>query len=478
MTRNRTRPAAVIAAAVLVVSCAAAVAVQQAGPAETPKAAPAPPAQKPPAEPAPLEKVPDASQAPTPAQPAATAPATAPAPTTAPATTATVDVRAFGAKGDGAADDTEAFRAALATVAEKGGVVSVPAGEYMIKTHLEVPPGVTLEGAWRAPTAKAPRLGTTLLAVEGAGAETGPAFITLGASATLKGVTIFYPNQKPDPITAYPWCVSAGGENVSVIDCLLVNPYQGLDLGSKPSGRHYVRNLYGQPLRRGISVDKCFDVGRIENVHFGPFWNWEDKMQQWQTSNGEAFIFARSDLQYVQNTFCYGYKVGYRFIKSADGATNGNLLGVGADASHIAVLVEATQGQALLIGNGQFVSFTGDKPAHVVVGEAHSAVVQFQNCAFWGLAHQVARVAGTGTVSFNNCNFVEWSNGVPAIDLSGGDLIVNGSVFQKPFPQAILQGKAQSAVITSNRLAGPLTVDNPAKAALQAGLNVEKKPAQ
>jgi hypothetical protein len=88
----------------------------------------------------------------------------------------------------------------------------------------------------------------------------------------------------------------------------------------------------------------------------------------------------------------------------------------------------------------------------------------------------VARIAGTGTVSFNNCNFADWSAGTPAIDLSGGDLVVNACVFQKAFPQAVLQNKAQSAIITSNRLAGPLSVANPSKANLQAGLNVEKKP--
>jgi len=420
------------------------------------------------------------SAKPTPAA-AASAPATAPttAPTTAPAGSATsADVREFGAKGDGTTDDTHAFGAAIAAVAQKGGVVSVPAGEYLIKSHLDVSPGVTLEGVWRSPRAKGQRLGTTLLAVEGAGAEAGTAFITLGANATLKGITVFYPDQKPDKITAYPWCVAAAGENVSVVDCLLLNPYQGLDLAGKPSGRHYVRNLYGQPLRRGISVDKCFDVGRIENVHFGPFWNWDDKTQAWQTANGEAFTFARSDWQYVQNAFCYGYRVGYRFIKSADGATNGNLLGVGADATHNAVSIEASQGPALLIGNGQFVSFTGDKPTHVVVADANAGVVQFQNCAFWGLSYQVARIGGTGTVSFNNCSFIEWSNGAPAIDLSGGNLIVNACVFQKPFPQAVLQNKAESAVITSNRFAGPASIANPANAALQAGLNVEKKPAQ
>ena len=414
-----------------------------------------------------------------PAQPPATATAPNPAPpATAPATPAsTVDVRTFGAKGDGTTDDTEAFKAAMTAVAAKGGIVSIPVGDYLIKTHLEVPPGVTLEGVWRSPTAKTAKVGTTLLAVEGAGNETGAPFISLGANATLKGVTVFYPEQKPDKITPYPWCVAAAGENVSVIDCLLLNPYQGVDLAGKPSGRHLVRDLYGQPLRRGISVDKCFDVGRIETVHFGAFWNWTDPVQKFQTANGEAFIFARSDWEHVRDTFCFGYRVGYRFVKSADGASNGNLLGVGAEATHTAVSIEATQGQAMLIGNGQFVSFTGDKPTHVVVGEGNGGVVQFQNCAFWGLAHQVARINGTGTVTFNNCNFIEWSNGMPAIDLSGGDLVVTGCVFQKGFPQAVLQGKAQSAVITSNRLAGPFSVANPANANLQQGFNVEKKPA-
>lgn len=424
-----------------------------------------------------------ATPGPKPATPAAAAPATAPttAATTAPAIQpapegTTADVRAFGAKGDGAADDTEAFRAALTAVATKSGTVTVPPGEYLIKTNLSVPPGVSLEGTWRAPVVRGQRFGSILLAVEGAGAETGTPFISLGAGATLKGITVFYPNQKPDGVVAYPWCVAAGGEGVSIVDCLLLNPYQGLDLSTNRSGRHYVRNLYGQPLRRGVSVDKCFDVGRIENVHFAPFWNWDAKLEGWQTANGEAFTFARTDWQYVQNTLCYGYRVGYRFIKSADGAVNGNFLGVGADATHTALLVEATQGP-LLVGNGQFISFTGERPTHVVVGEGNSGTVQFHNCAFSGMVYQVARLAGTGTVAFSNCNFMEWSSGVPAIDLSGGNLLVTGSVFQKPFPQAILQNKAESAVISTNRFAGPAAIENPANVPIQAGMNVERKPA-
>lgn len=393
-----------------------------------------------------------------------------------------VNVRDFGAKGDGVTDDTAAFQAALDSLADRGGTVVVPAGTYMIKSHIRVPNNVTLEGVWKIPTAFQHMRGTILLAVEGEGSEDGPAFITLGVNSTLKGITVFYPNQKPDAVKPYPWCIAgAGGDNSSIIDCLLVNPYNAVDFGSRPSGRHYIRNLYGQPLRRGIFVDKCFDIGRIENVHFWPFWTWDEKsgIREWLAENAEAFIFARTDWEYVFNTFCFGYKIGYRFIQSKDGAANGNFLGIGADATNIAVLVEQTQPPGLLITNGEFVSFQGKDPTEIVVEKSHSGVVQFVNCSFWGPAHQIARIDGTGTVNFNACNFVYWDHfrkNVPAIEVFGGDLLVNGCNFMSAGKQVALKGKTQSAVITANRMAGPLSVVNECGADLQVGLNVFRKP--
>jgi hypothetical protein len=238
-------------------------------------------------------------------------------------------------------------------------------------------------------------------------------------------------------------------------------------------------------LRRGIYVDKCFDVGRIENVHFWPFWKWDEQsgIQKWLIDNGEAFIFARTDWEYVYNTFVFGYGVGYKFIQSKDGAMNGNLLGIGADAANIAVLVEACQMPGLLITNGEFVSFFGDRPTEVVVKDTNSGVVQFQNSAFWGPSDQIARIAGTGTVSFNNCNFVQWDRNrkyLPAIESYGGHLLVSGCSFQGDSPQVSLRDKALSGIVMGNRMGGPLKVTNRSKGNLQMGLNVSteapKKP--
>jgi hypothetical protein len=67
-----------------------------------------------------------------------TAPRPAPSPRSAPAPTSTtppsgavVDVRAYGAKGDGATDDTAAIRAAVAA-APAGATISIPAGTYIV----------------------------------------------------------------------------------------------------------------------------------------------------------------------------------------------------------------------------------------------------------------------------------------------------------------------------------------------------------
>ena len=51
----------------------------------------------------------------------------------------------------------------------------------------------------------------------------------------------------------------------------------------------------------------------------------------WQLLHGRAFVFARTDWEYVFNTFAFGYAIGYHFLASTKGSCNGNFLGIGAD---------------------------------------------------------------------------------------------------------------------------------------------------
>jgi subtilisin family serine protease len=150
-----------------------------------------------------------------------------------------LNVQDFGAVGDGKKDNTEAFAAAIKAAAETGnGAVFVPWGRYLIKGNLDVPEGVMLEGVFRAPSARTKNSGSVLLAVAAAGDTKGQPFITLHTSCTLRGLTIFYPEQKmKNPPVAYPWTIRGQGDNISLVDILLVNLYQAVDFGTFRAGR-------------------------------------------------------------------------------------------------------------------------------------------------------------------------------------------------------------------------------------------------
>jgi hypothetical protein len=386
-----------------------------------------------------------------------------------------LDVTRFGARGDGQTDDTAAFQAALdAARAAGGGVVFAPRGNYRFAGSLNVPPGVTLRGIWESVPAhngirdaglpKPTDDGTTFLVTGGAGREDGPAFLTLNHNATLKGVVIYHPGQKVNDVpTPYPWAIRMRGKNPAVLAVELLNPYNGIN--TTGSERHLIRDVHGQPLRRGVLVDQIYDIGRIENVHFNPWWSMKPKLRQWQMAHGEAFIFGRTDWQYVLNTFCFGYHVGYRFTKTKRGVCNGNFLGIGADDCETAVVVEDCAPFGLLITNGEFVSFHGPDPTMIAVEAGNHGSVRFVNCAFWGPCNQIARIAGPGTVGFSDCTFVQWDRrreGRHAIQAESGALLVRGCEFRAPRPQIALGEAVRRAVISDNLFAGPARIKNAA----------------
>ena len=251
------------------------------------------------------------------------------------------NVMEFGAKGDGIADDTQAIQNALnAAYYDGGGIVNMPTGAFLVKTHLTIPSNVTLEGVWRKPhwgqtdysTKDLPkRMGTILLAVEGQGDPEGTPFITLGGRATddtsggfvphvnaaISGLSIHYPEQiRANPPHAYPWTIRGTGDDCGIMNVNIMNCYQAVDFGSHPCGRHYVDGLYAYPFKTGIYVNACFDVGRLNNIHFWPFFDLDPNSPLWKytRANGTAFRFGRTDGELVSNSFCIFYNIGAHLI--------------------------------------------------------------------------------------------------------------------------------------------------------------------
>ncbi|MCP4645205.1 MAG: hypothetical protein GY851_32485 [bacterium] len=400
-------------------------------------------------------------------------------------------VVASGAKGDGTTDDTAAFQAALDAAGEGGGLVTVPKGRFLIKTHIVIPDNVTVEGIWRSPQRGDPvTAGTVLLAVEGQGDPEGVPFITLNTQSTVTGVTIFYPEQiRANPPHAYPWTIATrkACDNASIVNVTIVNPYQAVDFGTWPTGRHYINGLYAYPLLKGLYINQCYDVGRIENIHFWPFWDLNPDSPLWEftKANGTAFIIGRTDGEMGSNLFSIFYKVGMHFIRGPirgdKGATDRTAPGSGAytncymDITPCAVKVDDVAAHAgVSFVNGMFMS-------GIEVGPMNKGPVKFTGCGFWAVKglESYARVEGRGSVFFESCHFSNWDQaetGAPCLDLNSRRAIVTGCDFESVranHVQVRLGPNVQAAVITSNLMGREVLIENnaPESAGVQIGLN-------
>ncbi len=410
---------------------------------------------------------------------------------------AAFDVKAdYGAVGDGIADDTAAFQAAIdACAAAGGGAVSLPAGKFLIAGHLNLPANVALQGVFVGPhgcslyesaTEGALNLqGSVLLVTEGAGQPDGTPFITLGNNAGLRGLTIFYPNQtKTNPPVAYPWTVRSLGWDTFLIDIFMVNPYQAVDFGSAYVGRHTVRSLYAGAIYRGFFIDDCHDIVRLEDVHLFPFWDFSlSPLKDFTAEHGEGFIIARSDWQQMTNCFCIGYKTGFHFIHSPKrepydpGPGDVKIVGGGADGGGAAVLVDstmATMGTSFV--NCQFYG-------EINVSATNTGPVKFTACTLAGSMNgtkgvRFGRLAGEGPVSFSNCHFraidPRCAHAPAGLVAEGGRLTVTGCLFQDTQPaQIVLEPAVKAAILTSNQFAGLEAIDNRAEGQVAIGLNLE-----
>ena len=108
-------------------------------------------------------------------------------------------------------------------------------------------------------------------------------------------------------------------------------------------------------------IDKRFfnnDIGRMEDVHFNPWFCTYVNYVYTQSQYGRAFAFGSAQAsQYVFNTFAFAYSIGYHFMQtSANGSIHGNFLGIGADSAfNVTLKFDAMIGkQGIIITNGEF----------------------------------------------------------------------------------------------------------------------------
>ena len=387
----------------------------------------------------------------------------------------------YSAKNDGSADATAAFTEAFHRAdAAGGGVVFVPAGRYRFDGNLSIPERVTLRGEWKNPEKGGDLEGTILMPYAGKGSEEGEPFIKVNRGSGVRDLSIWYPEQSAASVSPYPWTIhchpdgpEGRGDNTSVINVTLVNAYKGIKIGPNNNELHYIRNVYGTPLNRGIWLSQTTDIGRLMNVHFRPeHWSAsglpgaptrEAILEVIQNTSSICIVMGRSDWEYIYDVTLVGFHTGVKIYKYSDHGPNGVIYGMQIDKSRIGIDLSDVSVIGWAITDTD-IRVEGEGSACVLGGDDFSSIVQFNTCRFGGDPESAVKFTAnsTGRLSFQNCTFEQWGHveDDPAIDCPGGSLSLLGNSFLMDKQHLKLGTDVYNAQIIDNVFPGELKLDN------------------
>jgi hypothetical protein len=346
------------------------------------------------------------------------------------------DVKAYGAVGDGVADDASGIQHAIQSASSSGGgLVWIPPGVYRLGSNgLRIPRQVIVAGTgwWdNGSWFYVDRESVSVVVVDPS-----------ARGSVIRDVAVKY--DQPDHTSTGPWnprdyvpAFDIQADDVYIHNVLLYNPTRGIYIHNERGsvGRVILDRIWGQPLLEGIAIDNALDAIKVNNVHFWPFWNNKTPVRDFVADNAEAVKSFRNDNPHFSNIFAFGYKFGFHFGMSRGDPTNHGITSkfriANADLDFCRVGLQVDGPNT----TGQVVNFTaqGDgtlsSPAGLRV-EASGVRIQGSNLRVTDFAGNGIRAEGKGSVVFLENVWVEtWNKsgrGFPGVEAFRGARIYLG----------------------------------------------------
>lgn len=323
-----------------------------------------------------------------------------------------LNVRTFGAVGNGLADDTAAFQAAIdAAATTRRRKVIVPAGQYRIADGIVLKQSVALVGA-----------GKNISMLQAISRKR--SCVTMQARSELHDLTIVYPEQaNTAALVAYPaaiiddqeygmsYCVVRG---VRFVDC-----YIAISIGQNAASASFVRILDcdGWVLRHFLLADRMNDTLQISGLHLNANIIGTPDVEKllWVFRNGEVFRLGHVDHIIISDVCVFGYAIGLKLVGGAPSGS-ANMVDVSG------VLFDVCREGINLINHDHGISFvncvfTGavghlgesDAGNSIAGGPGSDQYVQFSNCTF--RRHAASSIQIATNVRFSNCVFEDYVAG-------------------------------------------------------------------
>jgi len=384
------------------------------------------------------------------------------------------NVMDYGAVADGQsvtpADNTKAFQKALAAAGKAGGgTVYVPGGFYVLAGSLTVPTGVELRGCFDAPHHTQSK-GTVLFPTGGRGQDHGTPLISLSPGSGVRGLTVYYPDQKMDQITPYPWTFRSLGPRCWIMDIATANAYRLADFGTYPSEGHLIRYVMGFPLKSGLWVSK--GSGVVDGCHFNPhFWGRRYKGAPNPTSSPsvtekdagkfideqifnheENYVFGSCPNELIVNLATCPGGLALAFIADGAGATGALVMNQESDSTTSPLHVEAASKSGITLYNTVLapVDLTQDAQAISIAPSCKGNVLLCNGMTWIENKKPAFALLGSGRTVMHN-----WLLGQDDIVAGNGSVVLQGMMCRtsahddvqvvSPMKQLLLNGDSSGS---------------------------------
>ena len=338
-------------------------------------------------------------------------------------------------------DSTDAFKKALdAAKKAGGGTVYVPAGYYRIDGKLIIPRSVCLAGEWHDPDKAPEKIADGTVIVTSYGFDrTDSAFITVGASASVMGLTFYYPDQTPGDIKPCGATVllkdsiaGDGTQHAANASCLtFVNSYTAID-ASRGNQLHYVKSARITAFSMGFAVNECYDCGRVMGMSISPDYygafitalhgetegtTARDSAAEAMLANATGVLLMRSDWQMMYDISISSCKTAFSLLRNPNSA--------GETAGNGSIIEFAIQNceTGIDCAYGSYRFSLGEIETlgtSVILRDTAAASFDFYDCTLASLHSETvfSQEKSRGHLSFQSCTFRQWAGN--AVSVLGG----------------------------------------------------------
>jgi len=235
-----------------------------------------------------------------------------------------IHVRDFGAVGNGLADDAPAIQAAInALKTSGGGILQFGPRVYRIASPIVIN-GVTVTLQGSGFTEGPNEANGTWFKIDQTGFTPFTFSGTMARGSMVRDIAI----RQYHSASSATWTPTDYDYVFRVQDCLGAVDFENILLVAvnrgiwcDNSGRMNIRRLRGQVFTRGVEIDRSYDIGRIEHVHFWTFHTTDQNILAWQQQNQDALVFRKVDGIFLNDVFVLGARSTLRFSSSAAGVT-------------------------------------------------------------------------------------------------------------------------------------------------------------